>query len=63
MAKTKPFEFETDRVAGPSEEDQSTLAAIDEGIADTECGRTLSAEEVRKRLTQWITIFSSRKGR
>ncbi len=30
------------------EEDEATLAAIDEGIADAKAGRTLPAEEVRK---------------
>ncbi len=36
------------------EEDQETLAAIDEGIRDAEAGRTLPAEDVRKLLPQWI---------
>jgi transcriptional regulator with XRE-family HTH domain len=46
------------------DEDEETLAAIDEGIRDAEAGRTLPIEEVRKLLPQWITTASSsRKGR
>ena len=46
----------------PDDEDEGTLAAIDEGIADAEVGRTVPIEEVRKLLPQWInTASSSRK--
>ena len=46
------------------DEDEETLAAIDEGIRDAEAGRTVPIEEVRKLLPQWITTASSsRKGR
>jgi predicted transcriptional regulator len=45
------------------EEDEDTLAAIDEGIRDAEAGRTIPIEEVRNRLPQWITESSSRKKR
>ena len=45
------------------EEDDKTLAAIDEGIRDAKAGRTAPIEEVRKRLTQWTTASSSRKER
>jgi predicted transcriptional regulator len=46
------------------DEDEETLAAIDEGIRDAEAGRTLPIEEVRKLLPQWITTASSsHKGR
>ena len=34
------------------DEDEETLAAIDEGIRDADAGRTLPAEEVRKLLTR-----------
>jgi len=34
------------------EEDEETLAAIDEGIRDAEAGRTVPIEEVRR--LQWI---------
>jgi len=35
--------------------DEETLAAIDERIRDAKAGRTVPAEEVRKRLPKWIT--------
>ena len=62
MAKAKKFELES---AAPTlnEEDEETLAAIDEGIRDAKAGRTVPAEEVRKRLPKWITASSTRKGR
>jgi predicted transcriptional regulator len=44
------------------DEDEKTLAAIDEGIHDAEAGRTTTIEKVRKRLHQWITASLSRKG-
>ena len=48
----------------PEDEDDETLAAIDEGIADAEAGRTAPIEEVRKLLPQWIhTASSSRNER
>lgn len=46
------------------DEDEETLAAIDEGIRDAEANRTLPIEEVRKLLPHWITTASSsRTGR
>jgi predicted transcriptional regulator len=62
MAKAKEFDFEK---PAPllEEEDEATLAAIDEGIRDAKAGRTAPMEEVRKLLPQWITASSSRKGR
>jgi predicted transcriptional regulator len=52
MAKVK--EFDLDRPAPVIEdEDDQTLAAIDEGIRDAEAGRTTRIEEVRKLLHQW----------
>ena len=47
----------------PDNEDQETLAAIDEGIHDADAGRIVPAEEVRKLLPQWITASSTQKGR
>lgn len=41
------------------DEDEQTLAAIDEGIKDAENGRIVPAEEVRKLLSKWITKSSS----
>jgi len=35
--------------------DEETLVAIDERIQDAKAGRTVPAEEVRKRLPKWIT--------
>ena len=45
------------------EEDEETLAAIDEGIRDAEAGRTVPIDEVRSLLPEWITASSSRKER
>jgi predicted transcriptional regulator len=62
MAKTKKFELESPApILG--EEDEETLAAIDEGIRDAKAGRIVPSEEVRKRLPKWITASSTRKGR
>jgi predicted transcriptional regulator len=41
------------------DEDEETLAAIDEGIRDAEAGRTVPMEEVRKLLPKWITASTS----
>jgi len=62
MAKPKEFEFEKQSPV-KDDEDQATLAAIDEGIKDAKAGRTVSAEQVRKLLPRWITASSSRKER
>lgn len=62
MAKGKKFELESPAPV-PDEEDEETLAAIDEGVRDAKAGRTVPAEEVRKRLPKWITASSTRKGR
>ncbi|MBZ5703289.1 MAG: hypothetical protein LAN84_15760 [Acidobacteriia bacterium] len=62
MSKAKEFEFEKPAPV-MDEEDEATLAAIDEGIRDAKAGRTVPMKEVRKLLPQWITASSSRKGR
>ena len=36
------------------QEDDETLAAIDEGIRDADAGRTVPLDEVRRLLPQWI---------
>jgi predicted transcriptional regulator len=41
--------------------DAETSAAIKEGIADAEAERTVSLDEVRKLIPQWISRFESRK--
>ena len=62
MAKAKKIEFENPAPV-LEDEDEKTLAAIDEGVRDAEAGRTVPAEKVRKLLPQWITVSSTRKGR
>ena len=58
MPKAKKFELESPAPIH-DEEDEETLAAIDEGIRDAKAGRTVPAEEVRERLPKWITVSSS----
>ena len=60
MAKMKKFELE-DPVPVLDDEDEETLAAIDEGVRDAEAGRTVPSEEVRKLLPKWISASSTRK--
>lgn len=62
MAKAIKFDLES---PAPilNEEDEETLAAIDEGIRDAKAGRTVPEEGVRKRLPKWITASPTRKGR
>jgi predicted transcriptional regulator len=43
------------------DEDEKTLAAIDEGIRDAKAGRMVPADEVRKLLRQCIISSSTRK--
>jgi hypothetical protein len=62
MGKVKEFESQ-EPAPVVADEDEETLAAIDEGIRDADAGRTVPAEEVRKLLPQWITASSTRKGR
>jgi hypothetical protein len=54
MAKAQKFGLET---SGPmiDEEDEETLAAIDEGIRDMKSCRTVPVEEIRRRLPEWST--------
>jgi predicted transcriptional regulator len=62
MAKANKFEVEPpDPVI--DDEDEETLAAIDEGIRDAEAGRTVPSEAVRKLLPQWISASSTPIGR
>jgi predicted transcriptional regulator len=62
MAETKKFSLD-DPSPVPDEEDDETLAAIDEGIRDAGAGRVVPAEEIRKLMPQWITASSLRKER
>ena len=45
------------------EVDAETLAAIDRGIKDADEGRTVSIDEVRKVIPQWISKFESQQPR
>jgi len=54
MAKVKESDIEKP-VPETDDEDEATLAAIDEGIRDAKAGRSVPAEEVRKLLPKWIT--------
>ena len=58
MAKAKKFELE-EPVPVVDDEDEETLAAIDEGFRDGDSGRTVPSEEVRKLLPQWISTSTS----
>jgi predicted transcriptional regulator len=58
MSKAKDFELEKpDPVM--DDEDEKTLAAIDEGLRNAKAGRTVPIEEVRKLLPKWIATLSS----
>jgi predicted transcriptional regulator len=46
---------ETEQVAVDAE----TLAAIDRGIKDADEGRTVSLDELRKMIPEWISKFES----
>ena len=62
MAKAKEFDFEKPAPV-IDDEDEATLAAIDDGIRDAKAGRTVDLEQVRKFMPQWITASSSPKDR
>jgi predicted transcriptional regulator len=64
MANPKKFDLEIPApVVNDDDEDEETLAAIDEGMRDAEAGRTVPAEEVRRLLPKWTTTSSTRKKR
>ena len=52
MAKAESFDFEEIVSTG---DDEEALAAIDEGIADSEAGRMFPTEEVRRLLPNWVS--------
>jgi predicted transcriptional regulator len=62
MGEANKIDFD-DPTPVDEEEDEGTLAAIDEGVRDAEAGRTVPIEEVRRLLPEWITTSSSRKER
>ncbi len=43
------------------EVDAETSAAIDRGIKDADEGRTVSLDQARKMIPEWISKFESRK--
>jgi predicted transcriptional regulator len=57
MKKLKKFELADSAI--DIDEDEETLAAIDEGVHDAATGRTVPAEEVRKLLPQWISASAA----
>ena len=62
MAESKKL-FLEDPAPILDEEDEETLAAIEEGIRDADEGRTVPIQEVRKQMREWITASSSPKER
>jgi len=62
MADAKKIDF-NEPAPLTDEEDDATLAAIDQGIKDADEGRTVPLEEVRKMIPKWISKFESRKKR
>jgi predicted transcriptional regulator len=44
-------------------EDQATMDAIDAGIRDSDAGRVVPLEEVRKMIPLWIEKYTSPKPR
>jgi predicted transcriptional regulator len=62
MAEASRIDFD-DPTPIDEEEDERTLAAIDEGIRDAEAGRTVPIDEVRRLLPKRITASPSRKKR
>jgi hypothetical protein len=58
MVKAKEFEFEKE-VPVIDDEDEATLASIDEGKRDAKAGRTLDLQQVRKRLSRGVCRLSS----
>jgi len=45
------------------DEDEESLAAIDEGIEDDDAGHVTPIAEVRSLFSQWIAAYSLRKRR
>jgi len=62
MAKAKKFDLEAPAPIS-DEEDEETLAAIDEGIRDAEADRLVPAEKARELLPKWTIASSTRKRR
>jgi hypothetical protein len=60
MAKAYKFDLETPAPILEDEDDE-TLAAIDEGIRDAEAGRVAPPEKAREVLAKWTTHSATRK--
>jgi len=62
MAKARKFDLEN---PAPilDDEDEETLAAIDEGIRDADAGRVAPPEKARQVLAKWTTHSATRKKR
>ena len=60
MANSKMFDLENPAPV-VDDEYEETLAAIDEGLRDAEAGRTVPAEEIRRRLPIWTSSATSKK--
>jgi hypothetical protein len=62
MAKAHRFDLEN---SAPilDDEDEETLAAIDEGIRDADAGRVVPPEKARQVLAKWTTRSATRKKR
>jgi hypothetical protein len=58
MAKAKKFDLE-DPAPILDEEDEETLAAIDEGIRNADAGRVVSAGHPPSHFSRALTFFSS----
>lgn len=62
MTETVIADFE-ESTSVLADEDELTLAAIDEGLLDSEAGRKTPIDHVRELLPKWITASSLRKER
>jgi predicted transcriptional regulator len=62
MGKVKDYDLERPAPV-VNDEDEETLAAIDEGLRDADAGRSTTIDKVRRILPRWITASSSRKER
>lgn len=60
MQKAHNFELE-DTAPATEQENEETLAAIDEGLRDAESGNTVSSEHIRNLLPKWISDSSTHK--
>jgi hypothetical protein len=62
MAEVRKVDFD-DPAPLLEDEDEETLAELDERIREADAGNSVPIEEVRERLREWTTGSSSRKKR